>query len=168
MFDGTLGCHPTVEIDIELVPGAQPIYQRAYPVPYQKQELFNWELHNMILDGVFRRIGESKWGFPSFIIPKKDGRVRWLSDFRKLNSLIVRKPYPLPKIQDILLRRGKYTYFTKIDLSMMFYCFKLSKQSQEICVISTEQGNFAYNRLPMGVKISPCLLYTSPSPRDRG
>ena len=38
---------------------------------------------------------------------------------------------------------------------MMFYCFKLSKRSQEICVISTEQGNFAYNRLPMGVKISP-------------
>ena len=36
VFDGTLGCHPTVEIDIELVPGAQPIYQRAYPVPYQK------------------------------------------------------------------------------------------------------------------------------------
>ena len=124
VFDGTLGCHPTVEIDIELVPGAQPIYQRAYPVPYQKQELFNRELYKMIRDGVFRRIGESKWGFPSFIIPKKDGRVRWLSDFRKLNSLIVRKPYPLPKIQDILLRRGKYTYFTKIDLSMMFYCFK--------------------------------------------
>ena len=69
--------------------------------------------------------------------------------------MIVRKPYPLPKRQDIMLRRGKYTYFTKIDLSMMFYCFVLSNRSQEICVISTEQGNYAYNRLPMGVKISP-------------
>ena len=36
-------------------------------------------------------------GFPSFIIPKKDGRVRWLSDFQKLNDLIIRKPFPLPK-----------------------------------------------------------------------
>ena len=26
VFDGTLGCHPTAEIDIELVPGARPIY----------------------------------------------------------------------------------------------------------------------------------------------
>ena len=41
VFDGTLGCHPTVEIDIKLVPSAQPIYQGPYPVPFQKQELFN-------------------------------------------------------------------------------------------------------------------------------
>ena len=121
-FDGTLGCHPTAEIDIELVPGARPIYQRPCPVPFQKQEQFNKELNSMIEDGVFRSIGTSKWGFPSFIVPKKDGRVRWLSDFRKLNTLIVRKPYPLPKIQDIMLKRGKYTHFTKIDLSMMFHC----------------------------------------------
>ena len=73
VFDGTLGCHPTAEIDIELVPEARPIYQRPYPVPFQKQELFNRELNNMIADKVFQKIGESNWGFPSFIIPKKDG-----------------------------------------------------------------------------------------------
>jgi len=69
VFDGTLGCHPTAEIDIELVLEASPIYQRPYPVPFQKRELFNRELNNMIADGVFYKIGESKWGFPSFIIP---------------------------------------------------------------------------------------------------
>jgi len=46
-------------------------------------------------------------------------------------------------------------YFTKIDLSMMFYCFRLDAASQHICVISLEEGNYAYTRLPMGVKISP-------------
>ena len=107
VFDGTLGCHPTAEIDIELVPGAKPIYQRPYPVPFQKQEQFNKELKSMIADGVFRSIGESKWGFPSFIAPKKDGQVRWLSDFRKLNASTVRKPCPLPKTQDIMLKRWK-------------------------------------------------------------
>ena len=70
----------------------------------------------------------------------------------KLNELIVCKPFPLPQIQDILHQRGKYTYFTKIDLSMMFYCFELSERSKRICVISTV---YAYNQLPMGVKISP-------------
>ena len=155
VFDGKLGRHPTAKIDIELVPNAKPIYQNPYPVPFKRKALFQRELNNMIADGVFTRIGESEWGFPSFIIPKKDGRVRWLSDFRKLNKLIVRKPFPLPKIQDILLERGTYTYFTKIDLSMMFYCFELSDRSKRICVISTEENNYAYNRLPMGVKISP-------------
>ena len=155
VFDGTLGKHPTAKIDIELIPGAKPIYQNPYPVSFKRRKLFQRELDNMISDGVFSPIGESEWGFPSFIIPKKDGRVRWLSDFRKLNKLIVRKPFPLPKIQDILLERGTYTYFTKIDLSMMFYCFELSERSKRICVISTENNNYSYNRLPMGVKISP-------------
>ena len=155
VFDGKLGKHPTAKIDIELVPNAKPIYQNPYPVSFKRKALFKRELDNMIADGVFTRIGESEWGFPSFIIPKKDGRVRWLSDFRKLNKLIVRKPFPLPKIQDILLERGTYTYFTKIDLSMMFYCFELSDRSKRICVISTEENNYSYNRLPMGVKISP-------------
>ena len=38
---------------------------------------------------------------------------------------------------------------------MMFYCFELSERSKKICVISTEENNYSYNRLPMGVKISP-------------
>ena len=44
------------------------------------------------------RIGTSAWGFPSFIIPKKDGRVRLISDFRILNDMIIREPHTLPRI----------------------------------------------------------------------
>ena len=79
----------------------------------------------------------SPWGFPSFIIPKKDGRVRWISDIRKLNEMIVRKPYPLPKIQDIMNNRGTYKWFIKIDLSMMFYCFELDQSIKSMCIITT-------------------------------
>ena len=88
---------------------------------------------------------------PSFIIPKKERWVQWLSDFQKLNKIIVKTPFPLPRIQDILQQKGKYTHFTKIDLSMMFYCFERSKK---ICAISTKENNYYYNQLPMGVKIS--------------
>ena len=73
VFDGTLGKHPTAKIDIQLVPGAKPIYQNPYPVLFKRKPLFDRELSNMIADGVFTKIGESEWGFPSFIIPKKDG-----------------------------------------------------------------------------------------------
>ena len=77
----------------------------------------------MVYDGVLVKIGGSEWGFPSFIIPKKDMRVRWVSDFRKLNEMILRKPFPMPKISDILMERQEYSHFTKIDLLRMFYCF---------------------------------------------
>ena len=49
----------------------------------------------------------------------------------------------------------EYSHFTKIDLSMMLYCFKIDKESQKIYVKSTEHGCYAYKRLPMGVKILP-------------
>ena len=109
----------------------------------------------MIADGVFTKIGESEWSFPSFIIPKKDGQICWLWDFWKLNKLIVQKPFPLPCTQDILHQQGQYAHFSKIDLSMMFYCFELSERSKRICVISTEENNYSFNQFLMRVKISP-------------
>ena len=74
VFDGTWGKHPTAKFDTEVViPGTKPIYQQPYPVPFRRKSLFNRELNNMINYGIFTKIGESEWGFPSFIIPKKDG-----------------------------------------------------------------------------------------------
>merc|ERR1711884_696086 len=132
-----------------------PLEETTYPVPFARREAFRRELQSLINDGVLIRIGTSTWGFPSFIIPKKDLRVRWVSDFRILNEMILREPHTLPRIQDIMNERSTNTFFTKIDLSMMFYCFMLDEESQKICVISLEDGNYAYTRLPMGVKISP-------------
>jgi hypothetical protein len=38
----------------------------------------------------------------TFIIPKKNGTVRFISDFRKLNEILKRMPYPNPKIAQML------------------------------------------------------------------
>ena len=35
---------------------------------------------------------------------KEDSTVRFISDFRELNKRILRQPYPIPKIQYLLLR----------------------------------------------------------------
>ena len=128
VFDGKLGCHPTAKIKIKLKPGSKPHWRKPYAVPFARREAFKRELQSLIDDGVLVRIGPSAWGFPSFIIPKKDLRVRWISDFRILNDMIIREPHTLPRIQDIMNERSAYTYFTNIDLSMMFYCFMLDEE----------------------------------------
>ena len=48
---------------------------------------------------VLQRIQTSEWAFPSFIIPKKDGRVRLVSDFRRLNRLLKNLSTSFPTLQ---------------------------------------------------------------------
>jgi hypothetical protein len=105
--------------------------------------------------GVLSRTGPAKYLSPTFIVPKKDGRVRWVSDFRKLNTMITRKVYHLPLIQDILRKRSRYVYFAKLDISIQYYIFELDEESKDVCTICTPFGNYRYNRLPMGIKQSP-------------
>ena len=58
---------------------------------------------------------------PTFIIPKKEGTVRFISDFREVNKRIVRTPYPIPKIATILQEMEGFTYATSLDLNMGYY-----------------------------------------------
>jgi hypothetical protein len=67
-----------------------------------------------------------------------------------------RKVYQLPKIQDILKKHSGYKYFTKIDISMQYYAFKLDDASKDLCTICTPGfGNYRYTNCTMGVKQSP-------------
>ena len=154
LFYGRLGKHPTAKISIELKLGDERSWRKPYQLPYKRREVFHKDLDSMIEDGALIPLGNPQWGIPSFIIPKKNGRVIWISDFIRLNEIIIRKPCALPRIQDIMNRRGKYKHFTKIDLYMMFYCFELDDQEKQLCIIYPESGKYAYTRLPMGVNIS--------------
>ena len=62
--------------------------------------------------GVLERANDYRQGAPSFAHPKKNGTLRYISDFRNSKSQIKRKPYPMPKIQEMLLMIEGFKYAT--------------------------------------------------------
>jgi hypothetical protein len=74
------------------------------------------EVERLVEAGVLKQVNRSEWAAPTFIIQKKDGSVRFISDFPELNKRIGRKPFPIPKIQDMLLELKGFKYATSLDL----------------------------------------------------
>jgi hypothetical protein len=68
--------------------------------------------------GVLKRYSDSEWAAPTLIIPKKNGTVRFISDFRKLNEMLKRKPYPIPKNEQMLQELEEFVYASSLGLNM--------------------------------------------------
>ncbi len=155
MFDGTLRVYPRKKVHIDIDPNAKPVHSTPYPVPRIYLKTFKKELNHLVEIGILAAQEESEWASPSFITPKKDSRVCWISDLHQLNKVIRRKQYPLPIITDILRKHSGYKFFTKLDVSMQYYTFELDEESQDLCTIVTPFGKYKYLRLPMGFKCLP-------------
>ena len=102
LFDGTLGDWKTDPVDLELKPNAKPYHAKAFPVPQIHEAHLRREVQRLVDIGVLEKINNSDWAAPTFVIPKKNGQPRFVSDFRVLNANLRRKPYPIPSIQDLL------------------------------------------------------------------
>ena len=158
LFDGTLGEWKGSGVSFELKKDAVPQHARAYPIPHIHEEPTRKEIERLCQLGVLKPCTDSEWGAPSFIIPKKNKTVRFLSDFRKLNAVLKRKPFPIPKIQDMLQKLEGFKYATALDLNMGYYTIKLNPDAQELCTIVLPWGKYKYLRLPMGISGAPDIF----------
>jgi hypothetical protein len=90
-------------------------------------------------------------GSPAFIIPKKDGTVHFISNFREVNKRIKQKHFSIPEIKDLLLKLEGLQYATSLDLNMGYCHIELSPHAKQLCMIVFPWGKYEYQeRLPMG------------------
>jgi hypothetical protein len=107
LFDNTLGDWKTKPVSFQLKEGVSPYHGRAFPVPKVHKETIKKEVEILCQLGVLERQPASEWASPSFILPKKDKTVRFLSDFGEVDKRLVRKPFPIPKISTVYCKKLK-------------------------------------------------------------
>jgi hypothetical protein len=158
LFKGGLGILQVNPVHLEIIENAKPYHARAFPVPKSMEAATKTEIDRLTNIGVLKKAHDSEWAAPTFVIPKKTGDPRIVTDFRRLNAVLKRNPFPLPKISDLLQKLSGFRYATAIDLSMGYYHIPLDEESQKLCSTILPWGKYQYLRLPMGIKNSPDIF----------
>ena len=158
LFQGGLGILDVPPVHLEVKEGSKPCHARPCPIPQSVKSTTKKEMDRLESIGVLKKSSDSDWAAPMFVQRKKTGDVRVLVDFRRLNDCILRKPFPLPKIQDLLQTLTGFKYATAIDLSMGYYHIPLDAASQKLCSMVLPWAKYQWARLPMGVKCAPDIF----------
>jgi hypothetical protein len=140
LFNGTWKTKP---VSFQLKKGSKPYHGRAFPVPKIHKEVLIREIERLCKLGLLERQQESEWASPSFIVPKKNGTLRFLSNFQEVNKRTVRTPFPIPKISTILQEHEGFSYSTALDLNMGYYNIRLDPDSSKICTIIFPWGKYS-------------------------
>jgi len=74
---------------------------KVYPLN-QTEDQVVWDFIKTELDKGYIRVSKSPYASPFFFIRKKDGKLRPVQDYRKINTLTVCNQYPLPLISDLI------------------------------------------------------------------
>jgi hypothetical protein len=92
-----------IEFTIGLKPGITPISQAPYKMGPKELKELKEQLDEMESKEFIQEI-ISPWGSPIIFVDKRDGGRRMCGDFRNLNNVTIKNKYPLPRIQDLLIK----------------------------------------------------------------
>ncbi len=150
-----LGKTTLLQHKIKLKPGTQPIYIPAYRLPHSKLATVDKLIDEMLSQDVIEP-SDSEWNFPLKLVPKPDGIMRPVTDYRELNKKTIPDRLPLSVISDILRSLGTSNkLFSTIDIKSAFWQIELDAASRPLTAFSTPTGHYQFRRMPFGLSNSP-------------
>jgi hypothetical protein len=138
----------------ELKPGTAPIYKT--PFRMTTPELAELKEHiRELLEKGFIHPSSSPWGAPVIFILKKDGTQRLCVDYRALNEVIVKKKYPLPRIDDLFDQLHGACVFSKIDLRSGYHQLKVRECDILKTTFVSRYGLYEFMVISFGLTNAP-------------
>lgn len=137
-FDKLPECKPW-DHAIELIPDALPVTCKAYPMAANEQQKLDEFLKENLRSGRIRP-SKSPWASPFFFVKKKDGSLRPVQDYRKLNERTIKNRYPLPLISKLINLLKDAVYFTKFDVRWGFNNIRIKEGDEWKAAFLTNRG----------------------------
>ena len=119
----------------------QPIFQKLRRVPPAYNEIIKKEVDRMLKAGIITRI-ESAWTSPVVIVTKKDGSPRFCVDYRRLNAIMKRDRWPMPRVDEIFDEINGSKIFTTIDLFQGYWQIRMDEACKEKTTFICRYGTF--------------------------
>ena len=82
-----------------------------------------------------------EYGTAIFIINKKDGTVKFIMNYQKIDQKITRKPYPSTKIGYTMQQLERFQYAMALYLNMGYFTIYISTKICDLMSIVTEFVN---------------------------
>jgi hypothetical protein len=133
---------------------AAPVRQRPRRTPMAFRGEEEAEIKKMKEMQVIRS-STSPWASPVVLVRKKDNTCRFCVDYTKLNKLIFRENWPLPRIDDCLESLAGAEYFSSMDLASGYWQVPVKEEDKAKTAFVTKSGQYEFNVLPFGLNNAP-------------
>ena len=114
---------------------------KAYAMTLKEEEALNQWLDEQLKARLIVEL-KSRYAAPCFYIPKKDGLLWLVQNYRKLNQVTIKDKTPLPLIGEVLNRLKEAKYFNKLDLIWGYNNIRIKEGDKWKAAFLTNKGLF--------------------------
>ena len=94
----------------------------------------------------------SAHGAALFFVPKPNGGLRAVADYRQINSITKKILPALPLMENILTQIEGAKFFSALDCSHQFYQIRMEPGHEHLTCMKTVLGSYEYKVCPMGMQ----------------
>jgi hypothetical protein len=135
----------------------EPIKQGAYIVNSNKKKIIEEETQKMLKKGVIRK-SNSPWSSPVTLVPKPNGKWRFCTDYRKLNTITKKDNHPLPRINTLLEKFEGSNWFTTLDMASGYWQIEMEEKDIEKTAFITHEGLYEFTVMQFGLCNAPATF----------